>query len=162
MSPAAGAEGKVREAESRDLDRIAALWTAITAHHEGIDPLFRMRRHAGDELRRLLVALQRDPDAAIFVYDSAGDLPGMCIVRIDRSPPILEEVERAEITDLGVREDRRRSGIGRLLVEAALAWVAACGVERVEAQVATGNAEGQAFWRSQGFGDLMDVLHRRL
>jgi ribosomal protein S18 acetylase RimI-like enzyme len=121
-----------------------------------------MRRHAGDELRRLLVALQRDPDAAIFVYDSGGDLPGMCIVRIDRSPPILEEVERAEITDLGVREDRRRSGIGRLLVEAALVWVAECGVERVEAQVATGNAEGQAFWRSQGFGDLMDVLHRRL
>lgn len=146
----------------QDLDRVAALWTAITFHHEPLDPVFRMRRDADDELRELLGTLARDPDVAILVYDDDGDLPGMCIVRIDRSPPILEEVERAEITDLGVREDRRRSGIGRLLVEAALVWVAECGVERVEAQVATGNVEGQAFWRSQGFGDLMDVLHRRL
>lgn len=152
----------MREADSRDLDRVAALWTAITAHHQGLDPLWRMRRDAGDELRQLLGALARDQDAAIFVYDRGGDLPGMCIVRIDRSPPILEEVERAEITDLGVREDARRAGIGRQLVDAALGWVRECGVERVEVQVATGNAEGQAFWRALGFGDLMDVLHRRL
>ncbi len=154
--------GKVREAETRDLDRIAALWTAITAHHEQLDPLFTMRRDAGDELRQLLAALHRDRDAAIFVYDEQGNLPGMCIVRVDRSPPILEEVERAEITDLGVRQDRRRAGIGRELVDAALGWIRDCGVERVEVQVAHGNQEGQAFWRSLGFGQLMDVLHRRL
>jgi ribosomal protein S18 acetylase RimI-like enzyme len=154
--------GAVREADPRDLDRVAALWTAITAHHEALDPLWRMRESAGDELRALLDALSRDPDARILVYDRAGDLPGMCIVRIDRSPPILEEVERAEITDLGVREDERRSGIGRELVAAALEWVEDCSVERVEVQVASGNREGQAFWRALGFGDLMDVLHRRL
>jgi ribosomal protein S18 acetylase RimI-like enzyme len=154
--------GFVREADSRDLDRVAALWTAITAHHEPLDPLWQMRRDAGGELRQLLGALARDRDAAIFVYDRAGDLPGMCIVRVDRSPPILEEVERAEITDLGVREDARRGGIGRELVDAALGWVRECGVERVEVQVATANAEGQGFWRALGFGDLMDVLHRRL
>jgi ribosomal protein S18 acetylase RimI-like enzyme len=141
---------------------VAALWTAITAHHAGLDRLWQMRPDAGGELRQLLGALARDRDAMIFVYDVDGDLPGMCIVRVDRSPPILEEVERAEITDLGVREDARRSGIGGQLVEAALAWVRECGVERVEVQVASGNREGQAFWRALGFGDLMDVLHRRL
>lgn len=154
--------GAVREADARDLDRVAALWTAITAHHEKLDPLWRMRKDAGDELRELLGALARERDARIFVYDRAGDLPGMCIVRIDRSPPILEEVERAEITDLGVREDERRTGIGRELVDAALEWVRDCGVERVEIQVAHGNREGQAFWRALGFDDLMDVLQRRL
>jgi hypothetical protein len=25
-----------------------------------------------------------------------------------------------------------------------------------------GNRAGQAFWRARGFGDLMDVLHKRL
>jgi ribosomal protein S18 acetylase RimI-like enzyme len=152
----------VRLAEVRDLDRVTALWTAITHHHAPLDPLFRMRSDAGGELRRLLGELARDPDAAIFVYDIDGDLPGMCIVKIDHSPPILEEVERAEITDLGVREDQRRRGIGGALVDEALAWVAAASVARVEVQVATGNVEGQAFWRSRGFGPLMDVLHKRL
>jgi GNAT superfamily N-acetyltransferase len=151
----------VRPAGLRDLDRVAALWTAITDHHRALDPLFRMRPGAGDELGRMLQAMYRDPDAAIFVYDE-GDLPGMCIVRIDRAPPILEEVERAEITDLGVRPQARRRGIGHVLVDAALAWVRAAGVGRVEIQVARGNPEGQAFWRAQGFDPLMDVLHKRL
>ena len=154
--------GRVRRATLRDLDRVAALWTAITHHHEPLEPVFRMRRDADGELRELLLGLQQDSDAAIFVYDEAGDLPGMCIVRLDRSPPIMEELERAEITDLGVREQARRRGIGRLLVERALQWVRESGVERVEVQVAVANREGQAFWRALGFGDLMDVLHKRL
>jgi ribosomal protein S18 acetylase RimI-like enzyme len=152
----------VRRAEMRDLDRVGALWTAITHHHASIDPAFRMRGDAADGVRDLLHALARDEDAAVFVYDEDGDLPGMCIVRIDHQPPIMCEVERAEITDLGVRSDARRRGIATALVDEALAWVRDCGVERVEVQVATRNAEGQAFWRARGFGDLMDVLHKRL
>ena len=154
--------GVVRPARMRDLDRVAALWSAITHHHAHLDPLFRMRAGAEDELRELLSAMLRDRDAVILVYEQDGDLPGMCIVRIDHAPPILEEVQRAEITDLGVRDDLRRRGIGRALVAEAMRWIRASGVQRVEVQVAHGNAEGQAFWRACGFGDFMDVLHKRL
>jgi ribosomal protein S18 acetylase RimI-like enzyme len=154
--------GRVRVAVMRDLDRVAALWTAITRHHEPLDPVFRMREDADAELGELLRAIARDPDAVILVYDEDGDLPGLCIVRLDRSPPIMKEVERAEITDLGVREDARRRGIANALVDEALSWVKQSGVSRVEVQVAVANREGQAFWRARGFGDLMDVLHKRL
>jgi ribosomal protein S18 acetylase RimI-like enzyme len=152
----------VRPARSQDLDRVAALWSAITDHHAHLDPLFTMRSDAAPELRELLGAMHRDRDVEILVYDVDGDLPGMCIVRIDRAPPILEEVERAEITDLGVRESLRRRGIGAALVAEAIRWIRASGVHRVEVQVAHGNTEGQAFWRAAGFGDFMDVLHKRL
>ncbi len=160
--PARAVAGRVREATVRDLDRVAAMWAAITEHHAPIDPLWRMRADAGGELRELLGALQRDPDAAIFVYDDQGDLPGMCMVRVDHSPPILEEVERAEITDLGVRETARRQGIGSQLLAAALSWIRIQGVARVQVNVAVGNEAGQAFWRRHGFGSHMDVLHKRL
>lgn len=148
----------------QEIDRVAELWALITQHHSGLDPLFRMRRGpvADGELRELLRALYRDPDAEILVFDEEGTPAGLCIVRIDRAPPILEETERAEITDLGVRPERRRRGIARRLVEEAQAWVRDRGVERVEIQVATGNREGQAFWRALGYADLMDVLHKRL
>ena len=154
--------GVVRQAEMRDLDRVAAMWIAITRHHEPLDPLFRMRPDADGELRELLRALLRDRDAAILVYELEGDIAGLCIIRIDHAPPILEETERAEVTDLGVRPGFRRRGIGKLLLEQALAWAKMSGIERVEVQVASANTEGQRFWRSQGFGDLMQVLHKRL
>jgi ribosomal protein S18 acetylase RimI-like enzyme len=162
LSSAVPTPGRVRPARNQDLDRIAELWSAITLHHAHLDPFFRMREGGGDALRELLGAMLRDRDAEILVYDVDGDLPGLCIVRIDRAPAILEEVERAEITDLGVRESLRRRGIGRSLVAEALLWVKASGVGRVEVQVARGNVEGQAFWRAAGFGDFMDVLHKRL
>lgn len=162
--------GRIREARMQEIDRVAALWTLITEHHAGLDPLFRMRKGpvAEGELRELLRALARDSDAAILVWDAAAEaaeeaaIEGLCIVRIDHAPPILEETERGEITDLGVRPEARRRGIGRRLVEAATGWVRDQGVDRIEIQVATGNAEGQAFWRALGYAPLMDVLHRRL
>ncbi|MBW2426029.1 MAG: GNAT family N-acetyltransferase [Deltaproteobacteria bacterium] len=163
--PADGAgRGRVREARLQEIDVVAALWALITEHHSALDPLFRMRRGpvAEGELRELLRALHRDPDATILVFDRDDSLQGICIVRIDRAPPILEETERAEITDLGVRPELRRQGVGRRLVREAEAWARDRGVSRVELQVAHGNREGQAFWRAMGYGDLMDVLHKRL
>jgi ribosomal protein S18 acetylase RimI-like enzyme len=156
--------GRVREARLQEIDLVAALWALITQHHASLDPLFRMRRGpvAEGELRELLRALHRDPDATILVFDRGGSPQGICIVRIDHAPPILEETERAEITDLGVRPELRRQGVGRLLVREAEAWARDRGVSRVELQVAHGNREGQAFWRAMGYGDLMDVLHKRL
>ncbi|UCE85139.1 MAG: GNAT family N-acetyltransferase [Deltaproteobacteria bacterium] len=160
--PARMPAGRVRRAEARDLDGVVALWSAIAAHHAPLDPLFALRRDAEPELRALLAALLRDPDAAIHVYASGRDIAGLCIVRIAHAPPILEETERAEITDLGVREDWRRRGVGRRLVEAALEWLSLRGIARVEVRVASRNPEGQAFWRALGWSDLMDVLQRRL
>lgn len=159
-----GIEGRVRVARMQEIDRVAELWALITEHHAGLDPLFRMRRGtvAAGELRELLRALQRDPDAVILVWDVNETPQGLCIVRIAHAPPILEETERAEITDLGVRPGLRRQGIARRLVEEAQGWIRDRGVSRVEIQVASGNVEGQAFWRAMGYGELMDVLHKRL
>ena len=139
-----------------------ALWIALTEHHASDEPLFALRPDAGAEIHRLLAETLRDPDAAIFVCERDDVLLGFCTVRVDRAPPIQVEVQRAEITDLMVLASERRRGVGRALVERALGWVKERGVERCEIRVASRNSEGQHFWRSVGFGDLMDVLQRRL
>ena len=59
----------------QEIDRVATLWAMITEHHAGLDPLFQMRTGsvAEGELRELLRALARDPDAEILVFDTAPD-----------------------------------------------------------------------------------------
>jgi len=168
MAPIGPPEGCIREASQRDQAAVAALWTDLALHHESIDPVFSLRPDANLEIRALVSAQLSDPDAATFVWERTargpgrGALAGLCIVRIDRAPPINWEVERAEVTDLIVAKDSRRLGIGGALLDSALAWVARNGVERVEVRVAARNPEGQAFWRARGFGDWMDVLQLHL
>ena len=154
--------GGVRRGRRDDLDRITSLWIALTEHHARIEPLFGLRPEGAAEGRRLLEAQLRDPDSAIFVHVEAAALDGLCIVRVDRAPPIHAEVQRAEISDLFVDPTRRRRGIAGALLDAAFDWARARGTDRVEARVSSRNPEGQAFWRAVGFGDFMDVLHRRL
>ena len=89
-------------------------------------------------------------------------LSGLCIARVDRAPPIHLETCRGEITDLFVRASKRRRGVGRALLGAALAWVKQRGASRIEVRVAATNPEALAFWRASGFADFMDVLHRPL
>jgi len=160
------APARIRPGTPADFAQIVRHWSAITRHHEPIDPLFRQREDAEPWIRDLVGQMLRDPDTAVFVAEfeegEPGCLAGICVVRIDRAPPILEETVRAEVTDLGVAPELRRRGIGRSLAEAALAWVRERGVGRVEVRVAAGNPEGQAFWRALGFGELFHVLHRRL
>ncbi|MGH0036152.1 MAG: N-acetyltransferase family protein [Myxococcota bacterium] len=156
------ADRGVRRARERDLGAVVDLWIAITRHHEAADPLFTLRPDARGEVERLVRAMWSDPDVALFVWEDRRGVAGLCIVRVDRAPPILEEDRRAEITDLMVETEHRRGGIGSALVRRAIAWVEEQGVRRVEVRVASRNPEGQAFWRAKGFGDLMDVLQKRL
>jgi GNAT superfamily N-acetyltransferase len=161
-SALAGDDACIRRATSRDLDRVVALWSALTQHHADSDPVFAPRPGADLQIRRLLDVSLRDPDTAIFVSEGENRFNGYCTARVDRAPPILLEVERAEICDLLVTAEARRRGIGRALVVRALHWAKDQGVARCEVRVHVRNAEGQAFWRSQGFEDWMDVLHRQL
>jgi ribosomal protein S18 acetylase RimI-like enzyme len=154
--------GGVRRGVRDDLDRVTALWIALTEHHARIEPLFALSGDVAAHARGLLLAQLRDPDAQVFVHGEGDALDGLCSVRIDRAPPVHVEVLRAEITDLFVDPAQRRRGIAEALLSAALAWARTRGIDRVEARVSARNQEGQAFWRAAGFGDFMDVLHRRL
>jgi len=155
----------LRRATPDDLDAVAALWTALTAHHAPLDPALRLRPNAASEIRELVRAMLRDPDAATwlgFAGPDARDAPtGLCMARVDAAPPILEETLRGEICDLYVEPPARRRGLGRALVAEARTWLEARGVRRIEVRVSPRNAEAQAFWRGLGFAPFMDVLDLR-
>jgi ribosomal protein S18 acetylase RimI-like enzyme len=152
----------VRRAGPRDLDRLAALWTALLAHHAGLDPVYRAGSGAEAAWRHLAEGLLARPGAALFVSESGGVPVGLCAVEIAQASPFLAERARAEITELWVEPAARRRGVGRALAEAALAFAGSRGVSRVEIRVHARNAEGRSFWRALGFEPFVDVLARRL
>jgi ribosomal protein S18 acetylase RimI-like enzyme len=153
--------GGVRPALSQELDRVAALWTLLAEHHGG-SAGFAAAPDAALSVRDHLAAALSHPDAVLLVAEAGGQLIGFGVARVLRRPALFAETARGEIEALFVREEARRSGTGRALARALLAWLAERGLARVALHVARGNAEGQAFWRALGFTDSMDVLERPL
>jgi ribosomal protein S18 acetylase RimI-like enzyme len=157
----------IRRAEARDLADVTALWTALLARHAELDPALRLRPQTEGETRGLVRVMLGEPDLVAFLGFAASaqglePAQGLCLLQIDRAPPILEERSRAQIGELYVREGARRKGLGRALAQAALAHAHAVGVRRLEVRISARNPEGQSFWRALGFRDFMDVLDLRL
>jgi ribosomal protein S18 acetylase RimI-like enzyme len=152
---------RVRPAEAREIDRLAALHSLLLAHHAAA-PGFAPAAGSEETAREYLSRARTDPEAALLVADASAPLVGFVLVRVLRRAPLFAETERGEIEALLVRPEARRAGVGRALVEAGLAWLRARGLARVALQVAVGNEEGRAFWRALGFELSMDVLERPL
>lgn len=154
-----------RRATLDDLDAVAALWAELTAYHAPLDPALRLRPNAASEVRELVRAMLRDPNAAAWLgwkgRAAFGAPQALCMARVEAAPPVLEEAMRGEIGDLYVAPAARRVGLGRALVAEARAWLEPRGVRRIEVRVSPRNAAGQAFWRRLGFAPFMDVLDLR-
>jgi ribosomal protein S18 acetylase RimI-like enzyme len=146
---------------------VTALWTALLRYHAELDPALRLRPEAEGQMRRLVRGIFADRDVAVFLgfaapQQSPACASGLCVVQVDRAPAILEEPRRGKISELYVREEARRRGLGTALARAALAHAREHDVRRLEVRVSTRNLEGQSFWRALGFRDFMDVLDLRL
>ena len=78
-----------------------------------------------------------------------GEPVGVCQVRFRWS--VWKSAEDCWLEDLFVREEARRSGLGRALVEAALERARERGCQRIELDVNEGNAAARALYEACGF-----------
>ncbi len=161
---ALASDPRIHRAAGADLEDAAALWRELLLSQAALDPVLRLRPGREGEIRRLVREMLREQGVAVFLgfAPSAPCASGLCAIRVDRAPAILEEQGRAEITELYVRKEARRQGLGTALAQAALAHARELGVRRLEVRVLARNLAGQAFWRALGFSDFMDVLDLRL
>lgn len=110
-------------------------------------------RRAGADLQALIAT----PSATVLVATQADDLVGFCTVHLD-----LRSVrfgQRAWVEDLAVRSDRRSSGIGKQLLDAAKEWARTQGASHLELDSSDDRHDAHRFyererpsWTSRSFG----------
>ncbi len=136
---------RIRAAEAADAAAVVTL-----AHRIGREPgrwllTTDWRDVAGE--RRYLKAVRRSPDAAVLVADDDGTIVGRLSIARDPHPA------SAHVADLGmmVAESHRRRGVGRALLEGAVAWSRAAGVRKLELHVFPWNEAALALYEAFGF-----------
>jgi len=103
-------------------------------------------RSVADE-RRYLRAVQRHPDAAIFVVED--DRRIVARLSLSRDPHPASR----HVADLGlmVAESHRRRGLGTTLLEQAVTWARTAGVRKLELHVFPWNEPALRLYESFGF-----------
>ena len=138
----------VRRAGSDDLEAIAAMWREFD--HEIPPPIHQGPTNQEQELAEVAEIVASE---IAFMAEDDGNPVGFALAR--RRTATL-----ATLTDLYVRQDARRSGVGTELMREVLAAVSALGIEHLDLEVMASNAVARSLYGRWGFRDEVVVMAR--
>lgn len=147
------ASSTVRTAAAGDHGVLCALWDAVDELHRDALPTIFRKPAEPPRGRASVNATLTVPDSTILFADVEGRTVGTTtlLLRHQQSTPVRRERKYVEIEALAVQPGFRRHGVGRALVDVAIAWASGKGVDTVELNVYEFNRSGAAFYRSMGF-----------
>ena len=149
----------VRPATLDDLDDLLALWRDLEEAQGGYR-LFPPVEEAAQRIEASFRDAVAAPDAdVLLVVDDDGTPAGMALVHLEHPSRMSSELA-VELSRVVARPDRRGSGIGKLLVEAAGDWARARDVRSMVAAVFVRNEASKGFWRAAGFEPWVERMVR--
>ena len=138
-------------ASESHIPTMVELWNEFMDYHRDIQPVYTRAEDAGTKFGEHLKGLMESNDAQVLVALDRGEAIAYSIAQISKRPPVFREAEFAFISDLGVRSDYRRRGVGERMLKEILEWFKSRNMKRIELLVLSENKAGVSFWRKHGF-----------
>jgi len=143
-----------------DLDAVVDLWDELVDHHGRLSPLFTPASDSREKWSRYLVKKFSEKSTRLIVAQEDGEVVGFMLCMLSPNAPIFKERTLGIITDVYVRQERRRKGIAKEMLKVALRWFKKNKVKSVQLSVAAANFEARAVWGQLGFKPLL--IQKRL
>lgn len=145
---------EVRAARAEDVPGVLPMVVKICAMHERMDPgRFGFLPDVESRYARWMSRLVSDGRSAFFVAEAAGvaGLVGFVVGTVEQEIPIYKVAEFGFVHDLWVEPEFRGAGVGKRLVEAAVARFAEAGVTQVRLETAAENEAARRLFAGCGF-----------
>ena len=154
----------VRRATSADLPQIGRLGALLIAEHHDFDSrrFLAPRPRTPVDYASFLGTQIDDPDVAVLVADHDGDVVGYAYAAIVGYDYMALRGPAGALHDVIVDPAFRRRGVGRLLLDATLAYLKSRGAPRVVLSTAVQNEPAQRLFASLGFRRTMIEMTREL
>lgn len=151
-------EVTIRRAEKTDIPELSRFWYEKRTVQQQFDRRLTLAAEGRAAWEQSVALWLRDDACAIFVgLDDRGVL-GYSIGWIQSTPPGLLPEKIGVLTDMALDAHEYQGGLGRLLVMAVRGWFAERKIENVIVYVPHRYAVEQAFWRSLGALEWVDVM----
>lgn len=142
----------LRPLTEADIEAYRALYHQVAAYHAAHDPVMKPpaeTQPAEAEVRRWI------SDPAVLFLMAEGEAGRLGFVRAEVYDAPGDRVFRARrvafVQEIGVREDARRQGVGRALMQAAADWARGEGAVALGLSVGAFNEGAIALYRELGF-----------
>jgi ribosomal protein S18 acetylase RimI-like enzyme len=154
----------IRRATRVDLPQIGRLGALLVeAHHAFDSQRFLAATSRTKDAYAAYLGTQLDaPGAAVFVAEETGEVIGYAYVAAESYDYMALRGPAGVLHDIIVDPERRRGGVGKLLLEAVLGFVLERGLAQIVLGTAVRNEVAQRFFASVGFRPTMIEMTRDL
>ncbi len=154
----------IRRAQSSDLSSLGRLGALLVEAHHAFDAqrFFAVTDRTPAGYASFLASKLEDPDTALLVADHDGSVLGYAYAEVEGYDYMSLRAPAGVLHDVVVDPEHRGRGIGRSLVEAALAFLRSRGAPRVVLSTAERNEAAQRLFASMGFRRTMVEMTREL
>ncbi|MFZ5781533.1 MAG: GNAT family N-acetyltransferase [Pseudomonadota bacterium] len=150
----------VRTARLHDHDALVALFDELDEFHRQARPDVFQPFAGPARTREQVERWLGGPGSTLLVAEQEGDVVGLAVL-VTRPPPAFAGAiphKVIELENIVVRADGRGQGIGRCLLDAALAWSRGQQASHVGVAVHAFNRAARRFYEAFGFAPSIDRL----
>ncbi len=155
---------RIRAATRDDLPALGRLGAILVRAHHELDPQRFIAPGRGTErgyAAFLETQLDR-PDGVVLVAEREGEVIGYAWAGLEGMDYMALRGPAGALYDIVVDPARRRGGVGRALLDAAISALQRLGAPRIVLSTAEGNLAAQQLFRSAGFRITMREMTREL
>jgi len=138
------------------------VWKEFMDYHARIHPHFMRAEQGHIAFEKHARENMKSRDYAVFVALDGEKVIGYTLLQTRKPPPVYDEATFGFLSDIAVKEEYRRQGVGERLLKRALRWFKDRGIKWIELSVVYGNPSGYPFWKKQGFKPLMHRMYFEL
>lgn len=150
---------EITPAKDSHVSEIIEIWKEFMDFHKDIDPFFTRSEDGHVAMRTHVHDIIDSQDAQVLVALDNKHVVAYSIAEIHTRPPVFQQRTCGFISDLAVKSDYQRKGIGSRMVHTMVEWFASRGITRIELRVVSKNKVGYSFWKKHGFRDYMHDLY---
>ncbi|PLC68846.1 GNAT family N-acetyltransferase [Vulcanisaeta sp. EB80] len=147
----------IREARENDVEGLVDLVVRLKRLNSEFDPLFSARNDCAERTREYLISAIRDnKNHLVLVAEDAGKIVGILKADIRERLFYSPTIEGA-IVDFYVMPEYRRKGLGRQILDKAIAILRERGAQLITAEFPTQNQIAINFYNKMGFRPLVNI-----
>lgn len=158
MSSLPSDEIHVRPAIVHDAAELLQLWQELMELHVSLDDRFALADRAHERFLGYLDLARSRDDYQVLIADHPAGPVGFVIACVLPNSPVYRARWIGYINDLCVTDAWRGRGVGRMLVDEAVAWLRHRGADSVEVYVAHRNPRAIQFWKRMGGREYLQRL----